>query len=173
MTMEEAFGCIKEDTKFETIRVEEPDLFAYHPLPLLQFIMPSFGKKTLIRENKGLGLDKGPRQDFSITNFYHMSDPTNDREKLQKLKKRNCYVSVPKILSTLKQRREQAQMNQMVFFDKYNDLLVFDCPQMDILTQVLFAILDLNRSLNHQEDQQFLCFFEPLLNKVASVTKFQ
>jgi hypothetical protein len=56
--MEQAFGCIKEDTKFETIRVEEPDLFGYHPLPLLQFIMPSFGKKTLIRENKSLNLDK-------------------------------------------------------------------------------------------------------------------
>ena len=64
-------------------------------------------------------------------------------------------------------------MNQMVFFDKYNDLLVFDCPKLEVLVPVLLAILDHNRSLNHQEDQQFLCFFEPLLNKVASVTKFQ
>ena len=35
MTLEDAFNCITEDSKFDTIRVEEPDLFAYRPLPLL------------------------------------------------------------------------------------------------------------------------------------------
>lgn len=61
----------------------------------------------------------------------------------------------------------------MVFFDKYNDLLVFECKHLRLIVQVLFAILDYNRQLNHAEDQQFLCFFEPLLDKVASITKFQ
>lgn len=60
MSIEDAFNCIKEDNKYDTIRVEEPDLFTYKPLPLVQFIMPTFGRKTLIRENKLIGLDKVP-----------------------------------------------------------------------------------------------------------------
>lgn len=60
----------------------------------------------------------------------------------------------------------------MVFFDKYNDFLVFECKNLRLVVQILFAILDYNRSLNQTEDQQFLCFFEPLLKKVAAVTKF-
>ena len=66
MTLEDAYSCISEDTKFDTIRVEEPDLFQFKPLPLLQFIMPSFGKKTLIRENSTLGLDRVPMPDMSL-----------------------------------------------------------------------------------------------------------
>lgn len=35
MTLDDAYSCINEDTKYETIRVEEPDLFQFKPLPLL------------------------------------------------------------------------------------------------------------------------------------------
>ena len=35
MTLEDAYNCITEDQKYDTIRVEEPDLFAFKPLPLL------------------------------------------------------------------------------------------------------------------------------------------
>ena len=35
MTLEDALDRIVEDRKFETIRVEEPDLFEWKPLPLL------------------------------------------------------------------------------------------------------------------------------------------
>ena len=34
MTIDDAYNCINEDNKYDTIRVEEPDLFAYRPLPL-------------------------------------------------------------------------------------------------------------------------------------------
>jgi hypothetical protein len=60
MTLEDAISSITEDQKYDTIRVEEPDLFKFKPMPILQLTMPSFGKKTLIRENKNLGLDKVP-----------------------------------------------------------------------------------------------------------------
>ena len=75
MTVDDAYNCITEDSKFDTIRVEEPDLFTYKPLPLLQFIMPTFGKKTLIRENKTIGLDKVPLPDLSLNSFLTMRDP--------------------------------------------------------------------------------------------------
>jgi len=35
MTLEDVYNCISEDTKFDTIRIEEPDLFQFKPLPLL------------------------------------------------------------------------------------------------------------------------------------------
>lgn len=75
MTLEDAFNCIKEDSRFDTIRVEEPDLFQFRPLPLLQFIMPTFGKKTLIRENSNIGLDKTAQPNMSLNDFYFMRNP--------------------------------------------------------------------------------------------------
>jgi hypothetical protein len=59
----------------------------------------------------------------------------------------------------------------MIFYDKYNDLLVFECKDLKLLISILFAILDYNRELS-SDDQQLLCFFEPLLDKVVAVTKF-
>jgi len=35
LTIDDAIDCIVEDRKYETIRVEEPDLFDWKPLPLL------------------------------------------------------------------------------------------------------------------------------------------
>ena len=35
MSLDDAFNCISEDQKYDTIRVEEPDLFQFRPLPLL------------------------------------------------------------------------------------------------------------------------------------------
>jgi len=75
MTLDDAVGCIREDSTYDTIRVEEPDLFKYQPLPLLQFIMPTFSAKTLIRKNRSLGIDKIPMPDFSLNHSYHSNNP--------------------------------------------------------------------------------------------------
>jgi len=144
MTNDDVYNCISEDTKYDTIRLEEPDLFQYKPLPLIQFIMPTFGKKTLIRENKSLGLEKMAQPSMSLNNFYFMRDPATDHNRLQSLKMRHCRNT--KDVQQVMERREKARrLNQMVFFDKYNDLQVFECTNMKILVQVLFAILDYNR----------------------------
>lgn len=74
MTIDDAISSISEDQKYDTIRVEEPDLFKFQPLPILQLAMPSFGKKTLIRENKNLGLDKVAQPNISLGNFLFMPD---------------------------------------------------------------------------------------------------
>ena len=57
MTLDDAVNCIKEDIEFETIRIEEPDLHKHRTLPVLQFIMPTMSKKSLIRPSKCLNLD--------------------------------------------------------------------------------------------------------------------
>jgi hypothetical protein len=35
ISFDDAMDFIKEDNEFETIRIEEPDLFPYKPLPIL------------------------------------------------------------------------------------------------------------------------------------------
>ena len=104
MTVDDAYNCINEDNRYDTIRIEEPDLFAYRPLPLLQFIMPTFGKKTLIRENNSLGLDKVPLPELSLSQFFEMRKPDDNNLKLKILQKRYCRFSATKINTILKQR---------------------------------------------------------------------
>ena len=83
---------------------------------------------------------------------------------------RRCRKKKIEVLKELDAKRQNNALNQMVFYDKYNDFLVFDVPQnqLKIVIAILFAILDYNRNLNKLEDQQFLCFFEPLLNRCAA-----
>jgi hypothetical protein len=63
----------------------------------------------------------------------------------------------------------------MVFYDRYNDFMVFESPngKFRLVLQLLFAILDYNRQLDPSEEQQFLCFFEPLLQRQAAATRIQ
>lgn len=93
MTIEDSYNCIHEDNKYETIRVQEPDLFKFRALPLLQFIMPTFGPKTLIRENKNLGLDKVPLPELSLNQFFTTRDSDTSNHRLKTLQKRNCRFS--------------------------------------------------------------------------------
>ena len=111
MTVDDAYNCITEDNKFDTIRVEEPDLFGYKPLPLLQFIMPTFGRKSLIRENKTIGLDKVPLPELSLNQFLTMRNADDNNQKLKILQKRYCRFSKQNISRILKERQEQRAMN--------------------------------------------------------------
>ena len=103
MTLEDALDRITEDKRFETIRVEEPDLFDWKPLPLIQFIMPTLGKKTIIRENKSLNLDKAPNEELTLNNFlFSAKDEREYTEKqLGKLKKRKCHLKMATIRSQI------------------------------------------------------------------------
>jgi hypothetical protein len=40
----------------------------------------------------------------------------------------------------------------MVFYDRYNDLLVFEGPSLRLIVQILFAILDYNHQVSKEED---------------------
>lgn len=74
MTLEDATGCISEDTKYDSIRVAEPDLTVHKPLPILQFCMPTYSGKTLIRKNNTLGLDKYRNEEFSLKKCFTTRD---------------------------------------------------------------------------------------------------
>lgn len=173
LTLDDALDCIVEDRKYETIRVEEPDLFEWKPLPLLQFIMPTFGKKTIIRFNKSLGLDKRQNEEFSLKDFLYTDDPKTTNHMLAKLRKRNYNLKMSNLKAQLDSRKKKTFLNQMVFFDKYNDFLVYEGPSVKVVLSILYQILDYNRMIDTNEDQQFLCFFEPLLDRAASLTMIQ
>lgn len=104
LTFDDAMDFIEEDTKYETIRVEEPDLFEYKPLPLLQFIMPTFGKKTIVRENRSLGLDKKRNEDFSLDDFLFTNDTDFTGPKMSILKKRKCHFKPARLRAELEKR---------------------------------------------------------------------
>jgi hypothetical protein len=57
LSFDDASSCIHEDSDYQTIRIVEPDLFKYKHLPILQFTMPTMGKKTVLRRNKELRLN--------------------------------------------------------------------------------------------------------------------
>ena len=89
---------------------------------------------------------------------------------MAKLRKRNYNLKMSNLKAQLASRKKKTFLNQMVFFDKYNDFLVFEGPSVKLVLSILFAILDYNRTIDPSEDQQFLCFFEPLLDRAANIT---
>jgi hypothetical protein len=74
LTLDDALAMISDDTEFETVRVEEPDLFKYQKHPILEFALPSLGKKTLVRKNKSLNMDRYPQKDFTLNKYYFTID---------------------------------------------------------------------------------------------------
>ena len=113
--------------------------------------------------------------DFSLKKFYFAEKENREfaRGKLDSIQKRRCKFNIRELKETLQIRKQKSYLNQMVFFDKYNDFLVFDGPSVRLILSILFAILDYNRTIDQIEDQQFLCFFEPLLKKSAAISKIQ
>jgi hypothetical protein len=60
---------VKEDDKYETMRVTEPDIFDYKWQPIVQFTKPS--ALSRIRENKHMERHCFAREDFSLLNMYY------------------------------------------------------------------------------------------------------
>ena len=71
--------------------------------------------------------------EISLKQFLTMHDPDSKNSHLKILQKRNCYFSHQKLQVIFKQRQEQAALNQLVFYDKYNDLLVFECKNVTLI----------------------------------------
>ena len=111
MTIDDALDCIVEDRKYETIRVEEPDLFEWKPLPLLQFIMPTFGKKTIIRFNKSLQLDRRASEDFTLKKFLYTDDAPTTDHMMAKLRKRNYNLKMSQLTAQLASRKKKTFLN--------------------------------------------------------------
>lgn len=146
---------LKEDKEFDTIRVAEPDLQDYQPLPITQLCSPSFRSKILYSKPADLDNLEVSKQYFSV-----------DREYTDKLlgvlKKKNCTVrkrDKERFKDLQKAVKSGDDPNLIVFQDQYKDFLVFESEQIDVIITVCFAILDHNRDAFRKREQLFLPFF--------------
>jgi len=76
-------SSIKEDKKYETIRVAEPDLFPYKKLPLVQFVKPTIISR--IRFNKSIPEERLSDPNFTLTDFYFTDNREETDHKLNML----------------------------------------------------------------------------------------
>jgi hypothetical protein len=68
------------------------------------------------------------------------------------LKKRKVFISKQRLKVILDERKKKSFLNQMVFYDRYNDFLVFEGPSVNLIVSILFAILDYNHQVAKEED---------------------
>lgn len=68
ITFEELMDCLKEDQKYDTIRVTEPDMFPRRSLPLVQFSKPIHGNFK-VQYNKSLPPDKFSDPNMTLRDF--------------------------------------------------------------------------------------------------------
>jgi hypothetical protein len=118
-------------------------------------------------------LDREKDARFSLNNYYFTDDRVSSDRQLTNLKRRMCRFNATKLRADMEARKKKTFLNQMVFYDRYNDFQVFNSPSVPLVLQLLFAILDHNASIDTRDDQQFLCFFEPLLQRQAAATRIQ
>lgn len=93
------------------MRIEEPDLFSYKSLPIVQFAMPTMSKKTIIRKNKNLNLDKGTDENFSLKKFLWSDKRKFTDHMLTILKKRKVFISKPRLKMILDERKKKSLLN--------------------------------------------------------------
>jgi len=67
-TYEDLMSCLKEDTRYDTIRVTEPDMFPKRSLPIVQFTKPILGNFK-IQYNKSLPPDSFGDPNFTLRDY--------------------------------------------------------------------------------------------------------
>lgn len=77
----------------------------------MQFIMPTFGKKTIIRYNKTLGLDKRANEEFTLKDFLYTDAPKTTDRMLSKLRKRNYNLKMANLKAQLASRKRKTFLN--------------------------------------------------------------
>lgn len=76
ISFEQIMDCLREDRKYDTIRVTEPDMFPKRSLPLVQFIKPISGNFK-VQYNKSLPPNTFSDPNFTLRNFIYSNDKVN------------------------------------------------------------------------------------------------
>lgn len=114
--------------------------------------MPCFSGKTLIRRNYTMGLDRKAQPDFSLNKLYFTRDKKRSDRMTSTLQRRKCPVNAKLVQAEIERRQDRGEVKKLVFYDKYNDFLIFEGQTLSQTLSVLFAILDFNRSINLEEE---------------------
>lgn len=111
---EDLMDCLKEDKKYDTIRVTEPDMFPRRSLPLIQFTKPIHGNFK-VQYNKSLPPDKFSDPNFTLREFiFSDNKPVSDRY-LKILSNRSCHFNMEKLQKKLEGLKKNPFINQFVF----------------------------------------------------------
>ena len=148
---EELIECLKEDRRYDTIRVTEPDMFPRRSLPLIQFTKPIHGNFK-VQYNKSLPADKFADPSFTLRDYIFSDNKAETDASLKILNNRSCHFNMEKLMKTLEGMKKNPFINQFVFQDQYKDFLVFEPPHLDIVITICFYVLDYNRGVNIHED---------------------
>lgn len=89
---EDLLNCLKEDSKYDTIRVTEPDMFPRRSLPLIQFTKPIHGNFK-IQHNKSIPQERFKDPKFSLRDFIFSDNKEATDQALKTLKNRSCNVN--------------------------------------------------------------------------------
>lgn len=169
MTFEDLRDCLKEDQKYDTIRVTEPDMFPRRNLPLVQFTKPIHGNFK-VQYNKSLPPNKFADPTFSLRDFiFSPPDKRAQNDRTLRALTNRSHTNHEQLKADLEKQKKNPFLSQFVFQDQYKDFLVFEPKHLDIVITICFYVLDYNRTVNVHEDQQMILFFERLLMRVASI----
>jgi len=111
---EELMECLKEDRKYDTIRVTEPDMFPKRSLPLVQFTKPIHGNFK-IQYNKSLPADKFADKNFTLRDYIFSDNKPKTDSQLKILSNRSCHFNMEKLQKTLDGLKKNPFINQFVF----------------------------------------------------------
>lgn len=93
---EDLMDCLKEDKKYDTIRVTEPDMFPRRSLPLVQFTKPIHGNFK-VQYNKSLPPDKFSDPRFTLRDYIFSDNKPLTDASLKILTNRSCHFNMEKL----------------------------------------------------------------------------
>ena len=107
---EDLMECLKEDKKYDTIRVTEPDMFPRRSLPLIQFTKPIHGNFK-VQFNKSLPADKFADKNFTLRDFIFSDDKPYTDKFLKILNNRSCHFNMEKLQKRLEVLKKNPFIN--------------------------------------------------------------
>ena len=107
---EDLMECLKEDKKYDTIRVTEPDMFPRRALPLVQFTKPIHGNFK-VQYNKSLPADKFADPNFTLRDFIFSDNKPYTDNFLKIISNRSCHFNMEKLQNKLEVLKKNPFIN--------------------------------------------------------------
>jgi hypothetical protein len=107
---EDLMDCLKEDKKYDTIRVTEPDMFPRRSLPLVQFTKPIHGNFK-VQYNKSLPPEKFSDPSFTLRDYIFSNNKGLTDGSLKILTNRSCHFNMEQLQKKLEGLKKNPFIN--------------------------------------------------------------
>ena len=111
---DDLMNCLREDHKYDTIRVTEPDMFPQCRLPLIQFVKPILGNFK-VQYNKSLPPEKFSDPSFTLRDYMFTDNKPLTDAALKILQNRSCHFNKEALMNQLEGLKKNPFINQFVF----------------------------------------------------------